>query len=335
MKKEIKIGLIVIASFLMVYWGSTFLDGTNPFKEKQDYYAYYKNVNGLNVSNSVRYQGFKVGMVQAITYDATKNSWLVAFTITEKSLILKDSTLAMIASSDILGSMIVDLKNIEKGKNQLKPGAFLLTGVEKGLQEAVDERLRPLIVKMESLIGSVDSVVKVVTIMLDEGTVNNIHEAFDKIPLAMENILSITSSADSVMNKLERAKIEEVISNLASITDNLKGNNKEITGILKNFKNISDSLAQANVKQTFDDLSSVVKHLDQIVTEADSGKGTIGMLLNDDKLYKDLSSAAANLDKLIVDVNENPRRYINLSLIGKGNRPTKDEKAVKESKKKK
>lgn len=318
MKKEIKIGLVVIVSLLMVYLGSTFLEGSNPFKTKREYFAYYKNVNGLNVSNSVRYQGFKVGKVQAISFDAEKNSWLVTFSVDVKTLQLKDSTVAMVASADILGSMIIDLQNIEKGTKVLIPGDTVLSDVEKSIQDAVDERLRPLVIKMESLLGSVDSVINVVSVILDEQTVGHIHGAFEKIPAAINNLLSITNSADSIIGNIEKARIQDLIANLVSISENLKHNNGEVTAILKNFKNISDSLAKADIKKTLEGVNSVVGRVDNIISNVEKGKGSIGLLLNDDKLYNDLSYAAADLDLLLLDLRANPRKYINLSVFGGG-----------------
>ena len=323
MKKEIKIGLIVVVSLLLVYWGSTFLRGSNPFKTKNEFYAVYNDVNGLNVSNAVRYQGYKVGKVKAITYDASKNRWVVSFSIDEKTLQIKDSTVALVSSADILGSMIIELKYINRGSKVLVPGDTVLSEVAKGLQEEVDERLRPLIVKMESLLSSVDSVIKVVHVILDENTVGNLHEAFDKIPMAMNNLLSITNSADSLLNNLEKARIQDIVSNVVSITDNLKKNNEQITGLFKNLKNISDSLAKADVKKTLDGVNSVLAKVDHVVSDIENGKGSLGLLVKDDKLYRDITQSAADLDLLLKDVRENPKRYINISVISTGNKNPK------------
>ena len=65
-----------------------------------------------------------------------------------------DSSVAAVGSADILGTMILNLQDIDKGQEVLPVGAFMISNVEKGLQEAVDDRIKPLVVKIEGLIGS-------------------------------------------------------------------------------------------------------------------------------------------------------------------------------------
>jgi phospholipid/cholesterol/gamma-HCH transport system substrate-binding protein len=53
------------------------------------------------------------------------------------------------------------------------------------------------------------------------------------------------------------------------------------------------------------------------MTKINNGQGSLGMLLNNDSLYKNLNSSAADLDKLLIDFKANPKRYVHFSVFGK------------------
>ena len=53
------------------------------------------------------------------------------------------------------------------------------------------------------------------------------------------------------------------------------------------------------------------------------GKGTLGLLVNNDTLYQNLASLSRELDLLIKDLRENPKKYINVSVFGKSEKKDK------------
>ena len=48
-----------------------------------------------------------------------------------------------------------------------------------------------------------------------------------------------------------------------------------------------------------------------------SKDGSLGLLLNDTKLYDNLESTANKLNILIDDIRVHPKRYVNISVFGK------------------
>ena len=58
-----------------------------------------------------------------------------------------------------------------------------------------------------------------------------------------------------------------------------------------------------------------------LMTNLNTGKGTVGKLLNDDALYNNLSKTSKELELLLQDVRLYPTRYVNVSLFGKKNKP--------------
>lgn len=75
------------------------------------------------------------------------------------------------------------------------------------------------------------------------------------------------------------------------------------------------STTSANVAQLTAELQGTVLRVNSLLAQADSGDGTIGRLLGDDGLYEDLRGLTARLDSLVVDLQANPRKYVNLRIF--------------------
>lgn len=68
-KKELMIGLTVLITLLILFFGIDYLKGVNVFKAANYYYASYTNVAGLAQSAPVTVNGYKVGLVREINYE--------------------------------------------------------------------------------------------------------------------------------------------------------------------------------------------------------------------------------------------------------------------------
>jgi phospholipid/cholesterol/gamma-HCH transport system substrate-binding protein len=108
-----------------------------------------------------------------------------------------------------------------------------------------------------------------------------------------------------------------LLDNLIAITGSLKENNDELSNILTNFSDISDTLAQAQIAETLENLQKTTEDLSETLIKINEGEGTLGLLVNDSTLYRNLEKASKDLDHLILDVKENPGRYVRVSVFGK------------------
>jgi phospholipid/cholesterol/gamma-HCH transport system substrate-binding protein len=128
----------------------------------------------------------------------------------------------------------------------------------------------------------------------------------------------------------ERTKLKKIMENIESISNNLKNNNEAITGLLKNLNNLSDTLVRANVAQTISNANIALLQMSEVMKKINSGQGSLGLLVNDDKLYKNLESTSKDLDQLMIDLKANPGRYVHFSLFGRKDKQRKQEpKSIK------
>ncbi len=80
---------------------------------------------------------------------------------------------------------------------------------------------------------------------------------------------------------------------------------------------ISDTLTEADLAGTINRLNSSLASINALLEEIEQGKGSVGKILKDDKLYDNIEGATAQLEALLQDMKLNPKRYVHFSLFGK------------------
>jgi phospholipid/cholesterol/gamma-HCH transport system substrate-binding protein len=317
-KKEVKIGgIVVIAVFLFIY-GLNFLKGKNIFTARTHYYVVYKNVGGLTESNPVYFNGFVVGKVNKIFFAPDmKGGIIVDFVLRENDLKIPKNSIARIFSDGLLGTKAIGL-DFGNATEIAESGDTLLPNLENSLTAQMSEQLMPVKDKAESLIVRADSLIAVITNLFSPNVNDNLRHS-------IENVNSITLNVNGLVSE-QRKRLDAITANVESISKNLKENNENLTIIMSNFKNISDSIAKANLTQTLNNANLAVKQTAEIMEKINSGKGSLGLLVNNDSLYRHLDMASKDLDRLLVDLKEHPKRYVHVSVFGKSDKPPKKKK---------
>lgn len=323
--KEIKIGLLVTAGIALLVYGFNFLKGTNIFVGQRTFYAVYKNIDGLMESNPVQLNGFKVGQVNRINfYSDRSGKILVTFKINNNDIDIPRGTVARVVSSDLLGSKAVDLV-LGKEKSSVNDGDTLASDIQATLTEEVNKQVLPLKNKAEKLISSIDSVMSVVQAVFNKDARENLSKSFESIKKAIETFERTSMTMDTLVRS-EKNKLSNIFSKIESISSTIANNNDKISNAINNFSNLSDSLAKSNIKATINHTNEALSQASDIMNKINRGEGTMGILINNDKLYKQLDSASVNLDRLLTDMKEHPKRYVHFSVIGRKDRPSKPKK---------
>lgn len=314
--KYILVGLFGVIVLLSSYWGFNYLKGTNLFKKTNTYYVIYDRIDGLNTSAPVTVNGFKVGQVEHIELLPGHEGLLkVTLSIRQEIKVPLGST-ARIFSMDLMGSRGIEMIFTESDDYH-KPEDTLIPDIEKTLKEEVNMQMLPLKNQAEDLMAEIQNAIEIITYIFNPETRDNLERSFESIRKTFIHLEGSASGLESMI-EIEANKINAILNNVASITDNLARNNKQITTILTNLSTISDSIAAANILSTINNANLAIENFNSVVEKINSGEGTMGMLINDDKLYKDLDNAAKNLDKLLEDLRLNPKKYVNFSLVDRG-----------------
>ena len=317
--KEIKTGILVVITIAIFVYGFNFLKGTDIFSTRDTYYAIYPQISGIVEANPVQVNGFKVGRIKKIELLDTTGRLLVTMSISDRKLRVTKGTIAKIVSSDLLGAKAIELV-LGKNRDFAKDGDTLASEIDPSLEQSVEGAIKPLKDKAEKLIASIDSIMLVVQAVFDKNTRENLSKSFDNIKHALETFDHTSMRLDTMIAS-EKIKISVIFSKVESITTNLANNNDNISNALKNFSALSDTLAKAHLSKTIENANTALASVANVMDKINRGEGSAGMLVHDDKLYKNLNASSASLDSLLNDMNENPWRYF--SLRGKRHRTKK------------
>ena len=306
MNKEFKIGLVVIVVISTLIIGVNYLKGLNILSNNQLYYAEYEDIGGLQVGSSVMVNGYQIGIVGDIELLIKDQSLLVTLRLNKK-LHLPTNSDSRIINQDLMGTKGISLI-IGDATTFLNVGDTLLSSVQGTLQEEVNAQILPLKNKAEELIGSMDSVMMIITAVLNKDARNNLSNSLKSLDRTFELLSRSMQKVDHVVTENDN-RVSKILENLESISQNIENNNGEIKNILTNFSNISDSFVKA-------DISTTLQNFNKISTKINNGEGSVGLLMKDDKVYKNLEQSTKELTELIEDIKKNPSRYMNFSIVG-------------------
>jgi len=315
-RTEIKAGIVVLVTVAAFFWGFYFLKGKDIFKSEDIYYAIYDRVDGLTESNPVLINGLKVGLVREVRFVGDLDRRIFVSFAFPKGSLIPDSSTAEIFSLDLMGSKAIRIV-LSNAKSYYSPGDTLISEIEQNIQEQVNAQILPLKAKAEDLLSSIDSVMTVIQYIFDENTRDNLSKTFTSIKRTIQNLEHTTITLDTLLQN-EKTKLSRIFSNIESISLNLRNNNEQLSVILTNFSQISDSLAQSQILSTINNANSALANANSIIEKINRGEGSIGMLINNDSLYNHLESASRNLDLLLEDIRENPKRYMHFSIFDFG-----------------
>jgi phospholipid/cholesterol/gamma-HCH transport system substrate-binding protein len=330
---EFKVGIISLLAILLLYWGFTFLKGADLFKKSRTFYAVYEHVDGLAASKQVTINGFSVGRVDRVYFHPDGSGNLIVRMDIENDIAFSKETIARI-SGDILGDKSVALALAEFGE-MAQDGDTLRSDIQLSLADEVNKQVAPLKAKAEKLIGSIDTVLVLVTGFLNEDSKNNFFETFSSLRRSFQTLENTVKSVDRTVTESEDDLIS-TLENMSSIVRNLEENNETLTAIFSNVESISDSLARVNFTQTFAALNDALNATNEVMQKINNGEGTAGKLINDTEVYDNLQNASSQLNRLILDIKYNPSRYLNFSVFGRSKAYSDEEidKMEKERKKK-
>jgi len=306
-KTEVKIGIIVIATITLVFWGINFLKGQNVLKRTDVYYAVYDDVAGLKMSGTVLLSGLKVGMINDIDFvEGRLDKLVVAFYVNTEYAIPKNSV-AQIYSSDLLGTKVIRIIPSDE-KEYIKIGDTLIGSIDADMISKLQEQITPLVETSTNAILGIDTLVTSINQVLDPATQQ-------KLKSALVNLESTTASISKQLSP--GGKLDKTFSSLQAFTQMLDSNKDKLSSAFANIESITDSVASANLTQTISNINATFAQTQILLEKINSGEGSIGLLATNDSLYNNLVSASGNLSNLLEDMNQHPKRYVHFSIFGK------------------
>jgi phospholipid/cholesterol/gamma-HCH transport system substrate-binding protein len=302
--REIKTAILVITSVLLFIWGYSFLKGKDLFNNYKTFFVEYSNVEGLAPSAAVTINGLVVGKVKTITI-GDKGTLLVELQLNTDFPISKTSTATLYDGSLIGGKQVAIHPNF-KDQSIAENGDYLVGNSQASLMDSLSDKLSPVAVKVEKVLTSADQLIAGFNSVLDAKGQENLKKTLAELSETMAQFHKVSLSANSILDE-NKGQLKGVVSNFNKVSSD--------------FSKISDSLNKADLGKTVRNLNTALGKVDGLMRDLDSGKGTMGKLLKDEALYKNLEKTSKELELLLQDVRLNPTRYVNVSVFGKKNKP--------------
>ncbi|GEC72038.1 phospholipid/cholesterol/gamma-HCH transport system substrate-binding protein [Flavobacterium flevense] len=305
--REIKTAILVIASILLFIWGYSFLKGRDLFNTYTKLYVQYDSVEGLAPSAAVTLNGLVIGKVEQISINPNDGKLLVELQIKTDFPISKSSRAVIYEPGFIGGKQILIEPNLAD-KTVVEQGDQLAGNVKLGMTESLSKKLVPLQDKLEKVLTNIDTLVTGINTVLDQQTQKDLKKTIAELSKTMEQFHQASAGMNSLITD-NKAQINGAVSNFNKMSGN--------------FSKISDSLNKADLGKTVKSLNATLAKVNGIMTDLESGNGSMGKLLKDDAFYDNLTKTTKELELLLQDVRLSPTRYINVSLFGKKNKPYK------------
>jgi len=274
---ETKVGMAIIIAFLVFLLGDMFLRGVSIRRHRYVLKTKLRNVGGLMQGDRVTVMGMGVGRVGKMSLQGEEV--IVPLRI-ESDLRLPFDSIVRLRSSSLFGRKEMA---IEPGQSSeiLKDGDYIAGVYESPLSA------------LTSTVGPVG-----------------------------EDLMDVLTRLKLVLSQETRVNIQGSLSDLKDFTQRLKEKGETLDTLLVHLAQTSSGLKGEDIEATLgslreatENLAQVSSSLKEIAGRMEQGSGTLGKLSQDEALYENLKSLSQNLDSLVKDIKENPKRYLKFSIF--------------------
>ncbi len=284
-RETVIVGAVVLVAFVVVLWTIFFLRGYLSRQDQEYYSAAFEQVGLLMVGDNVTVAGVPVGRVRSISLEGRQG--VVMFTV-GGGIELNENSVALIDASDVFGEAYLQLE-LNQGQ-PVPPGARIGGNLAPGLRDLIKEGVdvarntNLLLEDARTLVNRIDTLM---------GPGSTFHRTLDNVEQLTETGLEFSSRFDNYGRLLE-----ETLASLDSAAVRIR-------------RAVDDN--QDDLSSVLAGLESASSRLDTMLVEIENGRGTLGRMINDDRLYEDLRSTTLEARNLLREFREQPDKFINIS----------------------
>lgn len=301
MKKELKIGIFVVAVLVASFFVLNYLRGEDIFNREFRISSRYESVEGLVPSAPVYIKGYKAGKVVDVIYDTAFEDFVVLCSISRDFVVPSDSKMVIYAV-DIMGTKGV---KIDLGTSDVPvcDGETLAPSIEAGLMDSVAGNIAPLLEKVTQTLDSLSVTVTGVNRLLSDSNQNSIARTLVHVEKTMANLRSLSAAINGKSSEITALvdNLNEFSSKLGPLTEKV---DTAMTGVGELIQTVNES-----------DINGVVTSFKTLLDNINDPDGSIGKLMNSDSVYNSVDSLLSDVNVLVNKIQENPRKYLKISVF--------------------
>ncbi|HEX8298008.1 MAG TPA: MlaD family protein [Rubricoccaceae bacterium] len=330
MSNEIKVALSVLFAIVAIYGGIRFLSGQPLFGGGYEIVAEFSDAQGLAPGSVVRLNGVRVGDVSRVGLGDNARKVYVTMAIEPGVEIPRGSTIQTSGLSAI-GEVNVEItppQGADAGR-PLVAGDTLIASEVPDLFDLLAGQSNSLTARADTaLIGAVNTFTSLDRILTNSG---------DDVTAVLAQLRFLTTAATTTL-LAERERIGRTLNSLEAaaanasavssdvgndvrgvsraVGDDLLATSRTVRGVAETnadsvaivVNGLNTSLRRLD--QNLATLNRLTSNLDSTITGVREADGTLSLLLTDPSLYQNANAAAASLQQILQDFQNDPQRYL-------------------------
>ncbi|MGD8426165.1 MAG: MlaD family protein [Balneolaceae bacterium] len=304
MSNEFKVALTILAALVMGFLGYRIMSDLPLFRQSLIVHTYFSRTDGLSPGNYIYINGVKVGSVKRM--ELSKGDSVEVTMSFDLGLELPKNSVASVESSGLLDEKAVVVERGDSPQN-LQYGDYMKGVYNGGMLETLKREGRQLSEDVSESFGKLNTLLAQLNTMLNDTTKGRVDSVLQNLKSTSNNIAGIFHA--------KRSEIESAITHtrkfMANIDTVSMHNKSRVDSVMVGLDQSLNELHKLSR-----DLNKTNTQLNQILVKINNGEGSLGKMVNDPTLYNNLESLSGEMNTLIKNINENPRKYLkHMSLI--------------------
>lgn len=350
---QVKVGILIVAALLFLAWGVLLMgEKTKFFTPKGKLAVIMTDVSGLKSGAPVWLAGLEVGIVSDIHFDRPKSSNEVKVILEVEREALKkigSDSIITVKTRGLLGEKYVDITPSSHVMDRPETRLYgtPVVRVDEVMQKAGQafDRMNKLVEGMSKGEGSLGRLAKdpklydnltrlTAELSVFTNSINRGEGTLGKLAKSREpydRLVSVLERADEAFRDIhsDRGTLGKLIhdpqlyNKLVSVADKSEKATEDLRELNRKLLSTDGTIGKLIAdKEIYDKGLSLInrmeasmKSLEEVLSSVNSGKGTAGKLVQERELYDRMNKAVDDLDLLVTDVKENPRKYIKFSVF--------------------
>jgi phospholipid/cholesterol/gamma-HCH transport system substrate-binding protein len=292
---EIQVGVTVLAALGVLLWGVSWLKDYQSGSNVRVWHVRFPQTGGLGKSDEVQVNGIRKGSV--LDMKLVRDYVIVDLGL-GKDVTLTHASQVAIRNVGLMGEKVIAVDLKAEGpaytENDTIQGVY-----ELGMGE--------VLASMGGTITSVSELaaeLRSLTLVLNKD--DNLAETLGNFRKTSEDLRKVVAE--------NRSALKSTLTDFSAAAKTAKGlttdREAELRRALDQFSQAAENMSVLSGR-----LDSLRATIQTVTGKVERGEGTLGKLVNDDKLYNDVNSSVQSLKALIEDVKKNPKKYLKLEIF--------------------
>jgi len=345
---ELRVGILVITSFALLALAIFYVSGQSGFfVRRYTIIAYFQNANNLRSGAEVSLEGVTIGNVSQVAVskesDPTKAVEAVLKLDSKYKNIIRSDSRVTISTIGLLGDSKVDITRGSEAGTVIEDGGTI-QGSEEGDVRRIVQGANDVVANFQVLSEDFKKITD--RIERGEGTLGkfltdtSIYDNANNAARELNTLVRDARTGPGTMGRLISddelyRKVMQISDRVDTLVMKVESGNGAIAKFVNDptfyhrvdnlaakFQNVADRIDRgegtlgklSKDEALYNDVRSSMMRFNTLLDSIQNGEGTIGKFIKDPSLFNNANQVAAELEKLMYDFRQNPKKFLTVNL---------------------